>query len=273
MIRPLLEIFFAIVFFVWGRWFADTNLQPELYGMSIGFTSALLIEIIVFLYEERAFLRLYWDCLKPWTRPELRLTISYLYRIEMNGKYLLVKSNRIENTYQPVGGVYKYFYPEAKKDLDCIGALTDNHIVNDDVSEFDLRLKLIKRKRLRKFLKWFFAGEEREWDPWREFYEELVVPGILSAADFGYIHYELIGQHFEPIHYDKFFKIDTFKYADIYVPKYVNPQQIVEMKKLLSLDSSEFIWVTRDEIDRGKSDKGHLIAEHTHKIFHTKKIK
>lgn len=273
MIKPLLELFFSIAFFFWGRWFADSNLQPELYGMCIGFTAALLIDIIVFLYKERAFLKLYWDCRPFQKRPEIRLTISYLYRIEINGKYLLVKSSRIENTFQPVGGVYKYFYPEAKRDLDCIGAITDNHIVNDNRSEFDLRLKMLDRKKIRKFLKWFFAGEEREWDPWREFYEELVVTGILPAADFGYIHYELIGQHFDPIHYDKHFKIDTFKYADIYTPKYVNHKQLEEMKKLQQVQHSEYIWVTQEEINNGKSKEGQMIAEHTHKIFHTKKIK
>ena len=273
MIRPLLEIFFATVFFIWGRWCGDSNLQAELYGMTIAFTAALIMDICVFLFKERAFLKLYWSCMIFRRNIELRLTIAYLYRIEMNGKYLLAKSNRIANTYQPVGGVYKYFHPEAKKDLDNIGALTDNNITNDEVSEFDLRLKLVKRKNIRKFLTWFFAAEEREWDPWREFYEELVVTGILPSAEFGYIHYELVGQHFDPIHYDKFFKVDTFKYADIFVPKFVNHQQQVEIKKLMDVQSDNYIWVTQEEIARGKSEQGHLIADHTNKIFHTKKIK
>lgn len=271
--RAILEILFAIIFWVWGKWFAGQNLQPELYGMSIGFTAALLIEVVVFLYKERAFLLLYWDCLKPWIRPELRLTIAYLYRIEMNGKYLLVKSNRLVNTYQPVGGVYKYFHPEAKKALDGIGAITDNNIPNDEDSEFDLRLNFTKRRKIRKFLKWFFNAEGREWDPWREFYEELVVPGILPAAHFPYIHYDLVGQHFDRIHYDTRFRVDTFKYADIYVPKFVSSEQVAEIRKLMNTPSDEYIWVTHDEISRGKSNDGHLIAEQTHKIFHTQKLK
>lgn len=273
MIKPILELFFALGFFIWGRWYADINLQPELYGMCIGFSAALLIDICVFLFKERAFLLLYLNSLILKRNKELRLTIAYLYKIEMNGKYLLVKSNRIANTYQPVGGVYKYFNPEAKKDLDRIGALTDNNITNDHISEFDLRLKLIKRKNIRKFLKWFFSAEEREWDPWREFYEEMVVSGILPASDFGYIHYELVGQHFDPIHYDKFFKVDTFKYVDIFTPKYVSHKQQVEIKKLMETQSDKYIWVTKEEIDKGKSDNHHLIADHTHKIFHTNKIK
>ena len=273
MRKTVLQISFGIFVLSWAIWFSDGNLQTELLGLVVGIAGAIGIEFLDYMYEQRHFLRLYWDCYKPWGRPELRLTLAYLYKIEVNGKYLLIKSNRIENTYQPVGGVYKYFYPEAKSDLDSIGAVTDNKINNDDTSEFDLRLTLLSRKKIGKFLNWFFTTQERERDPWREFYEELVEPGVLPSEEFRYIHYELIGQHFEPIHFDKFFQVDTFKYVDIYRPKLINSKQIDEFKKLLSRSSSEYIWVTVDEIQRGKSSAGHLIAEHTYKIFKTNKVR
>ncbi len=268
MEKRILEVIFMVSLITWGRFWANEGLQPELYGMAIGAAGILLIEIFDYLIKERAFLRLYWDCYKPWTPNEIRLTIAYLFRIEMNGKYLLVKSNRIENTYQPVGGVYKYYNPEAKKELDCMGAITDNMIDNDDLSESDLRLNLLNRRKIRAFLKWFFKGEKRESDPWREFYEELIIPGILPAIGFGYIHYELVGQHFEPIHRDKYFNVDTFKYVDIFIPKFVTHQQIKEIKNLLSVKSTKYIWVTQQEIKQGKSIDNHLIAEHTYKMFH-----
>src|SRR5437868_1126300 len=37
---------------------------------------------------------------------KIRMSISYLYQIEVQGKYLLVKGHRIPNQFQPVGGVY-----------------------------------------------------------------------------------------------------------------------------------------------------------------------
>ena len=270
MRKRLLEILLLVSVFIWANWFAGVNLQTELYGIVVGGTMVLFIELLDYLIRERAFLKLYWDCWKPWTDNEIRLTIAYLYRIEVNGKYLLVKSNRIANTYQPVGGVYKYYNPEAKKELDCMGAITDNKIDNDDVSECDLRLNLLNRKKIGTFLKWFFKGEKRESDPWREFFEELVVTGILPAKEFGYIHYELVGQQFEPIHRDKFFNVDTFKYVDIFIPKFVTHQQKEEIKKLLIINRNEYIWVTQQEIKQGKSNGNHLIAEHTKKIFHNK---
>lgn len=255
-----------------GEVFAGANLQPELYGMGIGIAAALLIELVTILFKEKAFLKLYWDCYKPFKNPNLRLTISYLYNIEIQGRYLLVKSKRIANTYQPVGGVYKYFHPEATNDLNCIGAIPDNAIPNDDISESDLRMKLRNRRNLAKFLKWFFSLKEREWDPWREFYEELVATGILPENEFHYIHYELVGEHFEPIHFDTHFKVDTFKYADIYTPKFVSEKQKEELKKLRFVNSSEFIWATEDEIMNKVTVDGKRIADHTYKIFHSKKL-
>lgn len=273
MIRPFFEAFFAIVFLVWGRWYADTNLQSELYGMTIGLCAALIIEFATWLYHERNFLKLYWRCYIYYHKPELRLSIAYIYSIEVQGKYLLVKSNRISNTYQPVGGVYKYFHPEASLELKNMNAIPDNAITNDDVSENDLRLKLRNRKNIRKFLKWFFSESCREWDAWREFYEELVDTGILPEQEFKYIHYELVGQHFEPIHYDEHFKIDTFKYTDVLTPKFINERQKNELRMLLNQNNSEFIWVTEEEIMRKVSDDGKRIADHSYKIFHNKKLK
>lgn len=150
--------------------------------------------------------------------------------------------------------------------------VTDTHIPNDDVNEYDLRLKMNKRKNIRKFLKWFFSNKEREFDPWREFYEELVESQILPASVFKYIHYDLVGQHFEPIHFDTRFNIDTFKYADIYTPKFVTDEQKEEVRKLLSVNSPEFIWATEQEILNKTTDDGKRIADHTFKIFHTKRL-
>lgn len=272
MRKRILEVLLGAALLIWGRWFADVNLQPELFGMAIGIAGILLIELIDHLISERAFIGIYWDCFKPFQRPGLRLTFSYLFRIEMNGKYLLVQSHRLENTYQPVGGVYKYFNPEATNELIRIGAIPDNNMPNDGVSEHDIRLNLTKRRRIRGFLTWFFSVKGRECDPWREFHEELVDTGILSADQFTYIHYDLVGQHIQPIHFDNFFQVDTLKYADIYIPKFVNNEQREEIRKLLPIASSKYIWVTEREIANGVSNDGKRIAEHTCKIFHTNKL-
>jgi hypothetical protein len=269
--RVISEVSLAIIALVLGRWVVSNELRPELYGMSIGCLLVILAELVFYAYDHRHFLKLYWKCFP--SKKELRLSISYLYRIEVNGKYLLVKSNRLHDTYQPVGGVYKYFNPEGRRQLEELGMVTDNYIENDEISEYDLRIKLQERRQITTFLKWFFTGENREVDPWREFYEELVAPSILPKEQFGYIHYELVGQHFEPIHFDAFFKLDAFMYADIYRPKFVTPMQEEAVRLLLNQASDDYIWATRDEILQGRSHKHKRIADHTKKIFVTKKLK
>lgn len=199
--------------------------------------------------------------------------MAYLFKIECRGKYLLVKNTRFENeTYQPVGGVYKFFHPEATDKLSTMTIITDNSIENDEVSEHDLRLKMSKRKYLRKFLKWFFKSEERETNPWREFYEELVGTNILPKDQFNYVYCNLVGRHFEPIHKDPYYNLDTFKYVDVYTPRYINRKQEYEIEKLLSIESDRFIWVTEEEIKKKFSSDGKRISDHTHKIFFTNKI-
>jgi hypothetical protein len=264
------ETLLAAISFSLGKWVVGPDLRTELYGAAVGLLLAILLELVFYIYDQRIFLRLYMQC---WfSRKEIRLTISYLYNIEVNGMYLLVKSNRFADTYQPVGGVYKYFNPEGKKQLQELGIITDNAIDNDDISEYDLRVKMRNRSKIKGFLEWFFSEQNRETDPWREFYEELVSPGILPSDIFPYMHYEKVGQHFENIHFDKYFKIDTFKYADIYKPKYVSQDQESAVRALCSIQHLEYIWVTEDEIVQQRSKCGKRIAEHAKKIFETKKL-
>ena len=271
MIKNILSILSMIIFFVWGKFFADNeSLRYNLVCISYTIFATLIIEFITFLWAKRRFLALYWNCYTYKRLPELRLTISYLFKIEVQGKYLLVKSSRLKNTYQPVGGVYKYFNPEANTELNVMSIETDNKIPSDQVSEYDLRLTMANRKNMRKFLEWFNNNQKRELDPWREFYEELVATKILDENIFKYIQYNLVGQHFEPIHYDTHFKIDTFKYANIYTLRCVNSKQEEAIRKITEVTNSKYHWATKDEIINKITIDGKRIADHTPKIFHHK---
>ena len=273
MIKKILQIIAAVIFFIWAKWLASDELRPELSGISIGFIAALIIQFLCDLYEDRNFLLLYINSLFLKRNSELRLSIAYLFKIECRGKYLLVKNSRFEtDTYQPVGGVYKYYHPEAMHELNAMSIITDTSIDNDEKSEYDLRLKMSKRKHLRKFIKWFFNSEKRESAPWREFQEELVDSNILAYNHFKYIYYDLVGQHFEAIHFDTYFKVDTLKYVDVYTPRYINQKQKDEIENLLSISSDDFIWVTEEEIRKKLSADGKRISDHAHKIFLTKKL-
>lgn len=100
----------------------------------------------------------------------IRVSVSYLFNIKLDNKYLLIKSER-RNQYQPIGGCYKYF-TEAEEFLLSIGAIPEKKSNGID-SLMDLRL-LIPTDSINTFIKWYISGQNRETTYDREFNEELV---------------------------------------------------------------------------------------------------
>lgn len=145
---------------------------------------------------------------------DLYLSFSYLYRIEVDAKYLLIRGHRMKDRYQPIGGVYK-FYQEAKSFLDSIYFQPDTMVGNVDETD-DLRIR-IKGKYLLQFMDWFLKMEDREYGPEREFYEELIAQGFLPEEEFRNLHYRKVKVHNKGITKAPIpNKIDEFIYADIF---------------------------------------------------------
>lgn len=121
------------------------------------------------------------------------VSLSYLFQIKLKGKnvYLMVKGNRIDWQYQPVGGVYKIYPSIGDKWIKWGAEAYKNKPEDSD----DLRFTA-KRSAIPEIRKWFFEGKNREIDIWREFSEELFSTEILDKDQFGYIkaeyscHYE-----------------------------------------------------------------------------------
>lgn len=144
---------------------------------------------------------------------EIRISFSYLFRIQVDGKYLLVKGNRLKNQYQPVGGVYKY-YPEAKPTLESFGYRPDIKMGNTDETD-DLRISIRGRKLL-PFMEWFLSMKDREYDPYREFKEELLTPELLPIDSFSILEYRKVGVHNKGVIYSNYLNCDELVYADIF---------------------------------------------------------
>src|SRR5690606_9849485 len=105
----------------------------------------------------------------------VRVTVAYLFRIEVNGKYALIKRHKKDNQgYQPIGGAFKYLREESRELFDKLGIEPCNAVPRDEDTEHDLRINISKRKNLLEFLKWFESRKDREIDPRREFIEELI---------------------------------------------------------------------------------------------------
>ncbi|QNH62775.1 hypothetical protein [Hymenobacter sediminicola] len=118
---------------------------------------------------------------------EVRLSISYLFRIKVKGKYLLVK-NRKRDYYQLVGGAYKAF-PGAIKVFNKYHVKPDKQFATDHgIAKSDLRF-LVRGWWVLKMLDWFQSQKDRETNQWREFCEELLTTDILPKHEFRYVDY------------------------------------------------------------------------------------
>jgi hypothetical protein len=120
----------------------------------------------------------------------VRLSFSYLFRIKVKGKQLLVK-NRTGNYYQLVGGAYKRYISTERM-------FEGYHIKSDRIFETshgiaknDLRIH-VPGKFVLKILHWFNSKADREISQWREFCEELLTSDILDKHKFRYIDYRYV---------------------------------------------------------------------------------
>lgn len=175
---------------------------------------------------------------------EIRLSISYLYRIKVNGKYLLVRGNRLKNQFQPVGGVYKY-YREAKRFLDDIQCKGDTQIKNNEDDD-DLRIKL-RGKNVLKFFDWFISMKDREYDPLREFREELIQTGILPEKEFSIIDYRKVDTYKTGVQYSQYMRCNEILYSDIFEVQLTDKQERILVEKMNETDD-RICWATEEEL-------------------------
>lgn len=201
MIRKSLQAAIAIGLLTYGYFFlSGSDLQPEFLGAGIiGLLGllALLLETII-TNRNRLGLIIYsnWLGLRD---QRIRFSMSYLYRIKINDKYLLVKNNNFPH-YQLVGGKYKILEGTRSFLQNEFDAIDDPKLPNKDLMKDDFAL-FIPAQNAIKFLDWFNGGKDREISHWREFYEELIEgkASLLNKDKFPYINYNFKGRVRTPI--------------------------------------------------------------------------
>lgn len=242
------------------------DLRSTISKISIGLVLGGMIDLFVFLWENKKHWNLYKTKIIGFNKP-VRLTMAYLFRIELNGRYILIKRHKKDRMgYQPVGGAFKYLKEENRELFDQLGVEPCDLVPRDEDTEHDLRVRLKKRKNLITFLKWFESRKNREMDPWREFYEELIEPGFLPAEDFRHVKYVFVGKHTEGILPSPVFAIDEFRYAEIYELRLENDAQRRAIAGLAAYPD-DIIFVSPDEIRKSASNAGQVILPHTFKIL------
>lgn len=240
--------------------------RNTIFKIGLGLVIGGFIEFVVFIIENKKR----WDVLKTLIvkrNQPIRVTVAYLFRIEINGKYILIKRHKKDNPgYQPVGGAYKYLKEENRELFDKLGIEPCNHVPRDEDTENDLRIIIKKRKNLIAFLKWFESRKNRELDPYREFCEELITPGYLSKEAFKHIKYVFIGEHIEGVLKSPVYPQDELRYADIFelrIENDVQKQEIISLKNI----QEEILFATPEEIKKRASNNGDVILSHSFKIL------
>ncbi len=179
----------------------------------------------------------------------IRVSFSYLFRIQYGDQYLLVKDEQGRNSYHPVGGVYKYNPNEIDISEEFDGEYDGLFGMSHD-TENDIRLKVGKSK-LTHFLKWFSTGKGREnWDNLsREFSEELIEKGILQEKDFKKITYKYIGSiSTKSINED--LQIPQLHHFDIFSMRLTNAQKS-QLRLLMRKQSQAYVFASEADIENG----------------------
>ena len=264
--KGLISLILGAIGIVISLFLGNPKVSDNLLKISIGLIIASFIDICVNLYDNRERLRVIittW-ILKP--NKAIRITTAYLFRIEINGKFLLIKRHKKDRIgYQPVGGTFKYLRDENRELFDNLGLEPCNLVPRDSDTENDLRLIMRKRKKLFKYLKWFEKRKDRELDPWREFYEELIEPGMIPFSKFQHIQYSFIKKVEELAIPSPVYQYDEFRYAEIYELKFENDAQ---KQAFVNLDKNDsVVFVTPDEIRNGSTVNGITILPHSIKIL------
>lgn len=204
-------------------------------------------------------------------KTKIRISFAYLFRVKVKNKYFLVQNTRGTTHFQPIGGVYKYYKPEAQYLRSRFGAENDQNVAVDEVSDCDYRL-VIENKDLRAFVKRFDNTTEREKMPdlSREFREELMDTNILDFNSFSRVEYIYCGRHFDDLKFSSYFQCYELVMADILEVCLSSKQEkaIGELKK----DTDLYIFATAEEIESlgihsNNSNLKQRIADHTVKIL------
>ncbi|WP_051831377.1 HU-CCDC81 and SPOR domain-containing protein [Streptomyces violens] len=214
--------------------------------MTTGLSIGLFVPVVDEVAQNWGNIRHLWYSLRYRGR-SIRVSTSYLFKIKIDGKYLLIRGSRYPNQFQPVGGVHKRS-PQGSAVLADMGVTDDNLIPLDAVSYGDLRLR-VPGKKIGHFFRWFDSRSGREDSPWREFQEELLEGGILPQGKFPHIMHNYLRREVDRIRYSEWADSLEILVRDIYelVP---NQEQEDALRQTMVSGHTDVIWVTSEQIKR-----------------------
>lgn len=260
IIALLLIIYLLIV----GDDFKDNSIIQNTIAIACSIIAPIVVFFVDSFLKNINRVKLWFLSKLRYRKKKIRVSMSYVYRIHINDKYLLVKNSKWDY-YQPVGGVYKVLSED-------IGFLKDNfkwgkdpYMKTNGEKRNDLR-GTVPMPKLISFLDWFKTQKNREISHWREFYEELIRTGVLQIEDFPHFEYRYAGTLLTPIKKSTKWKdcLEILSY-DVFdlIP---STEQDEILKKTQIDDKKEFIWLDESTIlNNGviSKDKEVKIGQHT----------
>jgi hypothetical protein len=235
--------------------------------MTAGLSIGLIVPVADEVAQSWKNIRNLWYSLR-YRRKSIRISTSYLFKIYLDGKYLLIRGSRYRAQFQPVGGVHKVS-PQGNSTLSAMGVTDDDLIPLDAVSYGDLRVR-VPGKKVFQFFRWFESRQGREDSPWREFQEELLETGILPAGKFPHIMHNYRGREVDAIRYSEWAASLEILVADIYelVP---NQEQEEALRQLATAGHPNIVWASAQQIKRRGAVAGQpqniQIAAHSQRIL------
>lgn len=229
--------------------FGDT-LNQEFFKLAIVglIAEAIIISIYFFQNWKRVWLVSHCFILGILGK-KIRFSMSYLYRIKVNDKYLLVRNSNFSYQYQLVGGKYKRL-PTTNGVLKEFELEDDTKLSNSRKMKDDFAIFIPANKAI-KFIDWFKTGKDREISHWREFYEELIANEYapLSHELFPYVNYNFVGTVTTPIRHTDVFQCEEILQYDI-LDLIPTKEQEEALEKLMSEGDTEYYkWAGEKLID------------------------
>lgn len=180
------------------------------------------------------------------SKKKVRMSLSYLFSICIDNKYLLIKGGRVDQ-FQPLGGVFHYFdsFNEIKNRLN-ISDVTSSQFHDKN----DLRI-FVPGNNVLSVVEWFHSRKNRECTVTREFIEELVDTGVLEIQDLKEVQFELKKSIETGIRFSEPFKMNEYNIYEIY--KVTFSDKLLETKILANTSKNkQYLWCDNLDIEATK---------------------
>lgn len=180
------------------------------------------------------------------SKKKVRMSLSYLFSICIDNKYLLIKGGRVDQ-FQPLGGVFHYFdsFNEIKNRLN-ISDVTSSQFHDKN----DLRI-FVPGNNVLSVVDWFHSRKNRECTVTREFIEELVDTGVLEIQDLKEVQFEFKKSIETGIRFSEPFKMNEYNIYEIY--KVTFSDKLLETKILANTSKNkQYLWCENLDIEATK---------------------